>query len=79
MVKVIKRAITTLIALTFAAVWYPSLPFPGARDTIVALMLSLSLTVVPAGLVWVGAGRSKRLEICGWCLQLATVALLFVD
>jgi hypothetical protein len=76
--KAIKRTLTTLIALALFGVWYPSLPLPGRGETVLVLLWCLALTVVPAGLVWVGAGRSRWLEIVGWVLQAGTVVLVFV-
>ena len=78
MKRVIKRVVTILISLTVFAIWYPSLPFPGVGETVVALIWTLVVTVVPAGLVWVGTVRSRNLEIAGWCLQACSVALTLI-
>jgi len=78
MKKPVKRVLTLLIAFAFFAIWYPSLPLPDQGETLISLLWCLALTVVPPALVWVGAGRSRRLELVGWSLQAVTVVLLFI-
>ena len=67
-----------LITLVLLAIGYPGLIEPGGRVPLLGLVVLLGTTLLPAGMVWFGVGRSRAVEFLGWCLQACMIVLVFV-